>query len=74
MILELTLLFNINYGPFGSGAWFDKKKVQLDEFMANRSAFTEPFKSYLPLICKERGIPEPTTQEGVLAILVDDHL
>ena len=63
-MLSTSLFYNINYGPSGSKAWFQKKKLQLDEFTSTIQCDQEPFLTYLPYICQERQIPEPMDHQG----------
>eukprot|EP00438_Fugacium_kawagutii_P019946 Skav209629 [mRNA] locus=scaffold4224:82940:87399:+ [translate_table: standard] len=68
VILQLTLLFNVNYGPFGSGSWFHRKRSTLEEFLATHSHTSPCFDQYQSLICLERGLPEPHDVEGKEAL------
>ena len=38
MVLEMTLVANLNYGPFGSAGWYWKKPAKLDMFMESNIA------------------------------------
>ena len=58
-ILELTLVYNLPYGPFGSGTWFGRKQDCLQDFLSQHSARSPLFQEHLPLICRELGINEP---------------
>lgn len=61
VVLELTLVANINYGPFGSSTWHFKKKSKLQEYLATKDPSSCPlWNKYLHLLCQERRIPEPT--------------
>ena len=62
-ILSFSLLYNVNYGPFGSKEWFSKKQQKLTDFMSMASPHSEPFLSFIPWICRERSIAEPSTPE-----------
>ena len=42
---------------------FRKKQSLANELMSSYSAHEEPFLSFVPWICKERGIPEPQSSE-----------
>ena len=64
VMLSYSLLWNTSYGPFGSKEWFSKRQGKLDDMMATSSPHTEPFLSFLPLICQEQNIPEPTDIQG----------
>ena len=58
-MLELTLVYNLPYGPFGSGSWHSRKQDCLKDFLAENSAASGIFQDHLPLICRELGIQEP---------------
>jgi hypothetical protein len=58
-ILEMTLVYNVPYGPFGSGSWFHRKQDCLKDFLAQHSSSSNIFQEHLPLICREMGIQEP---------------
>lgn len=62
-VLELTLVANLNYGPFGSSAWHWKKKSKLEDFMLTKNASSANWQQYQHLICQERRMFEPTTPE-----------
>ena len=62
-VLEMTVVANLNYGPFGSSAWHFKKKARLEEFLATNSTSDPFWPKYQPLVCKERRIAEPTDFE-----------
>eukprot|EP00438_Fugacium_kawagutii_P036662 Skav236023 [mRNA] locus=scaffold1524:87232:91566:- [translate_table: standard] len=68
VVLQLTLLFNVNYGPFGSGSWFHKKRSTLEEFLATHSYTSSCFDQYQGLICLERRMPEPHDVQGKEAL------
>ena len=63
-LLSYSLLYNVNYGPFGSKQWHAKKQQRAEELLQTCSAHKEPFLSYIPFICQERQIEEPTTPAG----------
>lgn len=60
VVLEMTLVCNLNYGPYGSSSWFWKKKARLADFMSTETAFGPLWQKYLPKICAERRITEPS--------------
>ena len=62
-ILQLVLLFNINYSPFGSAAFFYKKQSVLEAFLATRTHKDPAFQDAIPNICRERKITEPASDE-----------
>ena len=73
-LLSFSLLFNVNYGPFGSKQWHQKKQQKAHEFLQTASAHQEPFLSFIPFICAERQIAEPSTaaeREQLLQTLAD---
>ena len=45
-IAFLTLVFNINYNPFGKGAWFEAKKERWDEWCSTVSANDHLLRKY----------------------------
>ena len=61
--LAASLLFNINYGPAGTKQWLSRKQSQVKDMVAlvSEKAHTEPFLSFIPHICAENNINEPTT-------------
>ena len=63
-ILELTVVYNLAYGPFGSGSWFKRKVDCLQDFLHETSVDSAIFQEHLPLICRELNIDEPHSQEG----------
>ncbi len=62
-VLELTLVANLNYGPFGTSAWHWKKKARLEDFLMTRNAAHSSWRQFQHLICKERRMAEPATVE-----------
>ena len=67
-VLELTLVANLNYGPFGSSTWHFKKKSRLEDFCATKNCFDEIWVKYQHLICKEKKIPEPSNVDDSQAL------
>ena len=63
-LLAYSLVWNCNYGPQGSKEWFQRKKQKLSDLFLTSSPNEEPFLSYLPHICFERGLEEPSDQQG----------
>ena len=59
-VLELTLVANLSYGPFGSSAWFFKKKSKLEDFLSTCDSNSIQWQQYQHLICQERRIDEPS--------------
>jgi hypothetical protein len=62
-VLELTLVANMNYGPFGSGSWFFKKKAKLQDFLMTRDVNSPAWNNFQHLICQERRVSEPSNLE-----------
>ncbi len=62
-VLELTLVANINYGPFGSSAWFYKKRAKLEHFLLTADVHSPVWLQYKHLVAMERRQPEATTPE-----------
>ena len=58
-MLQMVLLFNINYSPFGSSGFFYKKQSVLENFFLSRTFRDPSFQAAIPHICKERRIREP---------------
>ena len=69
--LAYGLLFNLNYAPMGSKAWFAKKAAALQSFIEDHSCHTEPFLSYMPLFCAERCQVETGTVEQREAMWIE---
>ena len=63
-----ALLYNINYGPMQSKAWFQRKRAALFKFLEEKSPHSSLFMQYFPKICSERGLLEsglPAQREEV---------
>ena len=63
VMLMYALFFNVSYGPSGSKAWFERKRQAAREFLLKHSATSDIFLSYVPHICRELLMDEPSTQE-----------
>ena len=72
-VLELTLVANLNYGPFSSSAWHYKKKARLEDFCATRNCSDELWVKYQHLICKERRMQEPSSFDDCQALFETLH-
>lgn len=68
MVLSLCIYFNLSYGPYNSGEWFDKKKQMAKEFFHEYHPCQELFQSNIPLIAWEMGIEEPIFADDVEAL------
>ena len=68
-MLEYSLVYNINYGPAGTKAWWDRKKQCHQEFFLQNSPYSSIFLEYLPMIARELELPEePSTAEELEAV------
>ena len=67
-ILELVLLFNLSYGPFGSGQFFYTKRALLEDFLSTESFNGAAWSHYQRLICQERRQAEPDRPEDCMAL------
>ena len=59
-LLQFSLLYNLNYGPGNTKAWFSRKEALAKEYRLSGSSHQDPFLAYIPHICEERGVPEPS--------------
>ena len=68
IMLKFSLVFNLNYGPFGKGAWFaDKQSWQSD--LRSKLSHTDPwFQERAPSIATDNGWATPQTEEDYLKI------
>ena len=62
-MLQLVPLFNMNYAPFQSSAFFYKKQAVLENSLGTRTYKDPSFQAAIPMICKERRISEPECAE-----------
>jgi hypothetical protein len=62
-LVSLTLVFNLNYGPFGKGHWFDKKKAFFEDWKDKASVNDALFQKYAPRIAEDNDLPAPETPE-----------
>lgn len=68
--LGYSLFWNLNYAPYPTKAFFQRKKVAAAELATSSTygPFSAEFQAYLPLICLELQQEEPVTREGILQI------
>ena len=59
--LEMSIIFNLNYGPGGTGRWLERKQQTLKEILRTGSPHKEPYLSYLIYAAKERRLQDPTS-------------
>ena len=69
VLLSYALFFNVNYGPAGTKKWLLKKQQERHHWLQRYDADSEIFLTYLPYICKELQVQEPSSWEGRNAIL-----
>ena len=66
VVLQLTLVANLPYGPYGTSQWFYRKLAKMREFLATRTVDSTSWLQLCHLICRERRQPEPRDREGML--------
>lgn len=69
VVLELTLVANLNYGPFGSSTWFYKKRSRLEQFLLTCNIHSGVWLQFQHLICIERRQREPASPEDAQRLL-----
>ncbi len=62
-MLHTTFLFNLNYGPFGSGTWFQEKREMLNLFLEHESLDSPIFQKYAEMIAGDLRLPSGTREE-----------
>ena len=60
-MLEMTLVFNLNTGPFGSGAWASTKRDMQQRFLEREGPSSPAFLQYASAMAKDRGEADPVT-------------
>ena len=68
VVLELVVFFNINFGPFGSGTWWYRKRAMLEEFLTSEAIHGETWSKYQHLIAEERRMEEPSCPDDQEAL------
>ena len=68
VLLQLTLVCNLPYGPFGSSAWFYKLRAQAEEYLSLNTSESESWERIHHLVCMENRIDEPRTREEAEAL------
>jgi hypothetical protein len=66
ILLKYSLVFNLNYGPFGKGGWFEDKKSWLSDMatqLKDSYHMDQWFKERAAGIAKDNGWPEPCSAE-----------
>jgi len=54
IILYFTMIFNLNYGPFGKGAWFAEKQQWMLNFISECDHTSDMWNKYAGKIAKDR--------------------
>jgi len=52
-IVYFTLVYNLNYNPFGKGGWKTKKENTLEDWCKHTTVQNKRFRDYAPLIAEE---------------------
>ncbi len=69
VVVLLTLVFNLNYSPFGKGQWFSAKR-DFHRQWAERATTADPhFQRYAESIARDHGLPAPETPEDLQRLL-----
>ena len=69
VVLELSLVANMNYGPFGSSSWFYKKRAKLEQLLLTTTVGSAHWQQFQHLIAMERKQQEPSTGEEAQSLL-----
>ncbi len=64
-----TLVFNLNYSPFGKGAWFDSKKDWFTNWAATATIEDPWFRKYAHAIAEDHKQPPPQTEDEYSTLL-----
>jgi len=62
VITYFTLVFNINYNPFGKGAWFESKKNRWEDWCKYTTIHNQRFRRYAPSIAEDYNKRHARTQ------------
>ena len=60
-LLFMTHVFNLNYGPFGKGVFFEKKKDFYEEWVQRAGPADALFRKYAARIADAQGVAEPVS-------------
>jgi hypothetical protein len=66
--VQMTLVYNLAYGPFGKGHWFDEKSTYFNQWKAEYTAQSPAFQKYAASIAKDLGKEEPETADDFEAL------
>lgn len=69
VVLEMSLVANMNYGPFGSSSWFYKKRAKLEQLLLTTTVGSTHWQQFQHLIAMERRQQEPRTGEEAQSLL-----
>ena len=70
-VTYLTLVFNLNYKPFGKGAWMEKKKTRWQTWINSVTIDDPRFLKYAADIAEDLGMGSPQTEADYEAILAE---
>jgi len=68
-VVFFTLVFNVNYGPFGKGHHFDEKKQFFENWKCTATVDSEEFLRHKAGIAKDNGLPDPESVEDMENLL-----
>ena len=57
-LMQSSFIFNLNYGPWGSGQWYETKKALLTDFMRKVKHTSPLFLKYFHLVFPDRNVSE----------------
>lgn len=69
VVLQLTVVANLPYGPFESGTWFYKKQARLKEYLDAKTIHSSSWREFQHLICLEQRRAEPRNDEEAQELL-----
>ncbi|RYE98898.1 MAG: hypothetical protein EOO77_36410, partial [Oxalobacteraceae bacterium] len=62
-MLQTTVLWNLNYKPFGTGAWFHEKQALLASFLETESWQSPLFQRFAPLLAECWDMPSDSNED-----------
>lgn len=68
-VVMFTIIFNIPYGPFGSGVWHTMIVDTLEAFCQDEGAMSDTFKRFAPDIAADMQRKEPSTPDELQELL-----
>lgn len=67
-VLQLTMVANVPYGPFGTSQWWFKKRSWVEDYLATNDCTSASWTALQHLICAEKRVPEPKAPEDAAAL------